>query len=262
MPDPDPSRGGRLTGVDHCDPAAYGDTFADVYDDWYADVTDAGATARTIGDLAAGRRVLELGVGTGRLAGPLARRGVDLVGLDASAAMLQRLRGRLRHLPAVRADMACLPFASGSFGLVLCAYNTLFNLVAPASGPATEVQARAIREAARVLVPGGVLVVETWIPPTDPPADGVSARRHDGTLVVTVTRTDAARGEIEGRHLELRPQGLVARPWRIRPVPPPQIDALAASAGLRRLMVWGDWSRRPARDDDETRIAVYGRSGS
>src|SRR5688500_19962569 len=76
------------------DTATYGDRFADVYDDWYADITDVVACTSTLARLAGRRPVLELGVGTGRLAIPLAERGVDVVGVDSSPAMLERLASK------------------------------------------------------------------------------------------------------------------------------------------------------------------------
>ena len=64
--------------------SSYGDAFADVYDDWYGGVTDVESTVQLVADLAApGGRVLELGVGTGRLAVPIAARGFDVHGVDA-----------------------------------------------------------------------------------------------------------------------------------------------------------------------------------
>ena len=65
----------------------YGESFADVYDDWYAHVSDVDATVRTVTAMARGPRVLELGVGTGRIALALARVGCEVVGIDASASM-------------------------------------------------------------------------------------------------------------------------------------------------------------------------------
>ena len=74
--------------------STYGDAFADVYDDWYHDISDVDGTVDLLADLAAGFAglpVLELGVGTGRLALPLASRGYEVIGLDASQAMLAKL---------------------------------------------------------------------------------------------------------------------------------------------------------------------------
>ncbi|RMH71364.1 MAG: class I SAM-dependent methyltransferase [Actinomyces sp.] len=241
-------------------PAAYGDAFADVYDEWYGEVTDAEATADVVADLAAGRRVLELGVGTGRLAAPLIRRGVRLVGVDASAAMLERLARRLPHPLGVRADMAALPVADATIGLVLCAVNTVFNLVDTPPTPPGRTQRAAFAEAARVLEPGGLFLVETTVVTTDPPPAGVSVtRRSADGLVLAATRFDPHTGVVAGQHVELGPGHLRVRPWWIRPLTPAAIDALAAAVGLVPAHHWADWSQRPFTADDPVRITAYRR---
>lgn len=241
-------------------PAAYGDAFADVYDDWYGEVTDAEATADAVADLAAGRRVIELGVGTGRLAAPLARRGVRLVGVDASAAMLERLALRVPHPLAVRADMAALPVADATVGLVLCAFNTVFNLVDTPPTPPGRTQRAAFVEAARVLEPGGLLLVETSVVTPDPPPAGVTVtRRFADGLVLAATRSDPRTGVVAGQHVELGPRHLRVRPWWIRPLTPDAIDGLAAGVGLVAAHHWADWSRRPFTPDDPVRITTYRR---
>ena len=76
------------------EPQAYGEAIADVYDDWYGDISDVEGTVATIARLARGGRVLELGIGTGRLAVPLRNAGVDVWGIDASPAMVERVRAK------------------------------------------------------------------------------------------------------------------------------------------------------------------------
>ena len=107
-------------------------TYGDVYDEWFGEVSDVAATVkRIVGWLDDGPPgpVLELGVGTGRVALALAVAGVEVFGVDASAAMLARLRDKPggADLPVTLADMAGLE-PPGPFALVLGAYNTLFNL--------------------------------------------------------------------------------------------------------------------------------------
>ena len=116
--------------------SSYGDAFADVYDEWYTGISDADVSADVVAGLAAASaagtgvpRVLELAVGTGRLALPLADRGLDVVGIDASAAMLDRLRARDPdgRVTIVVGDMV-EDVPAGPFDAVLLAYNSLFNL--------------------------------------------------------------------------------------------------------------------------------------
>ena len=111
-----------VRGYDH---RSYGDGFADVYDEWYADVTDVEATtARLLQLVGPGGRVLELGVGTGRLAIPMTEAGLRVVGIDSSEAMLARLSERdpARRVDVVLGDIAgALP--TGPFDAVLVALD-------------------------------------------------------------------------------------------------------------------------------------------
>ena len=105
-------------------------------------------------------RTLELGCGTGRLLVPIARSGADVVGVDRSAAMLERASGRSRRLPRrcrpllVRSDIRSLPFATGSFGVVMAPYGVLQSLLSDAALSTT------LGEAARVVAPGGVFGID------------------------------------------------------------------------------------------------------
>ena len=139
---------------------SYGEAFADVYDDWYATVTDIDATVTLATRLAApAGSVLELGVGTGRLAIPMARAGLTVTGIDTSAAMLERLATADvgGSVTVVHGDMVDdLP--DGPFDLALAAYNTLFNLVDDGA------QQRCFAVVAERLAPGGSFVVEAFVP--------------------------------------------------------------------------------------------------
>ena len=125
-----PSR--NTAGVEGYDAATYGDRFADVYDDWYGDVTDVGACTDRLAALADGGPLLELGVGSGRLALPLAALGVEVHGIDASEAMLGASAGQAGQRDASASpigDMAELDLVDPpAFKVVLAAFNTLFNL--------------------------------------------------------------------------------------------------------------------------------------
>ena len=115
------------------EPSAYGDAFADVYDDWYAGVSDVEGTVNTVRRLADGGPVLEIGIGTGRLALPLQETGVEIHGVDASEAMVERLRAKPggAQIPVLVADASeQLPEVTGGFGVVLVAFNTFLNLTA------------------------------------------------------------------------------------------------------------------------------------
>lgn len=235
-------------------PATYGDGFADVYDDWYADVSPPEATARFLAARTRGP-VLELGSGTGRLAAPLAAAGVGVVGLDASTAMLARSRAAHPHVPIVAADMAELPVRPASVGGVLVAFNTLFNL------PTVAAQRRCLTQARQVVVHGGAVVVEAFVPGEGAAEarDQVDVVRLDADLVVLrVSRTDPDRRTVHGHHVELRDgQPVRLRPWQVRFASPDELDQHAATAGLRLAERYADWDETPFDAASDAHVSVY-----
>ena len=235
-------------------PSTYGEGFADVYDDWYADVSPPAATARFVAARTRGP-VLELGSGTGRLAGPLRAAGVAVVGLDASTSMLARSVARHPEVPVLAADMAELPIRPGALGGVLVAFNTLFNL------PTAAAQRRCLTQARVALAPDGVLVVEAFVPGdgASEASDRVDVVRLDADLVVLrVSRTDPDRGTVRGHHVELRDgQPVRLRPWQLRFASPTELDALADTAGLALESRYEDWDETPFGPGSDAHVTVY-----
>lgn len=231
-------------------PATYGRSFADVYDEWYAQVSDAQATAEFVAARLGDAQVLELGSGTGRLARSLAAVGLAVVGVDVSLDMLHRHQ----TVPAVGGDLAALPLRSRAFAGAVCAFNTLFNL------PDTATQRRALSEAARVLVPGGLLFVEamtgTGLDDAEPSSLGVSRIAVD-RLVLSATLTDTTDQTITGQHVEIDAGGIRLRPWFVRWTTPAQLDAVATAAGLERIERYGDWDGTPFHPESPVHVSVY-----
>src|SRR2546430_3888350 len=106
----------------------YGESVADVYDGWYADYDPA--MIDVLAELAHSGRALELGIGTGRIALPLAARGVEVHGIDASPKMVERLRAKPggAQVPVTFGDFADVA-ADGAFDLVFIVFNTFFALL-------------------------------------------------------------------------------------------------------------------------------------
>lgn len=242
------------------DRATYGDRFAPVYDDWYEGITDADACAARVAELAdlahdaGGGPVLELGVGTGRLAIPIARLGVEVVGVDASEAMLERLRGKAaaESVEALLGDMADPPVAGRAFAVALVAYNTLFNLVDPAD------QARCFANVARLLLPGGSFVVEAFVPAEGRAEASVEPRTIAADRVVlSVSRSDPATQEAMGQYVDITEEGIRLRPWHIRWSTPAQLDAMATAAGLVLADRWADWAGTPFDADSPAHVTRY-----
>jgi SAM-dependent methyltransferase len=241
---------------------SYGDAFADVYDDWYADLDDV---PTVVGELARLARsagdgpVLELGVGTGRLAAPLAAEGFEVHGVDSSAAMIDRIAQKPAG-SSVRATVGDMvdTLPPGPFALVFVAYNTLFNL---RSG---DRQQRCFHEVARRLTPGGLFVVEAFVPdPEHDPASSVGVRSMSADHVVLSVST-ARPGEqvAEGQFVEFTEAGGVRlRPWSIRWSTVAQLDAMATQAGFELAERWGGFDRAPFAAESARHVTVYRRLG-
>lgn len=241
--------------MDGYGPDTYGESFADVYDEWYGDVSDVAATVAGVLELADGGPVLELGVGTGRLAIPITEAGIDVVGVDASPAMLARLTEKPggAAVRVIEADMADPPVEAGRFAVAFAAFNTWFNLT---DG---EAQHRGAAAMATALRPGGCLAIEGFVPPAGGLADGgVSVRRLGaGRAVLSVSRHDAAAQQIHGVHIDISPSGVVQRPWLLHYRTPAQLDTLFAAHGFRLERRTADWAGTPLHPSADTHVSVY-----
>ncbi|HJL99275.1 MAG: class I SAM-dependent methyltransferase [Acidimicrobiales bacterium] len=238
--------------------STYGDAFADVYDDWYQQVTDVEGTAALISNLSEGLDVLELGVGTGRLALPIAAAGVPITGVDSSSEMLKRLTARdtsglvTTHL----ADMASwLP--TGPFKVIFCAYNTFFNLVNP------DDQEKCLQLVSDRLTPDGLFVLEAFVPSNYPllPTRAVESRHMTKATVLNITIREKISGVVRGQSVQVGEAGPILRPWRILIKTPDELDQVAARHGLDLVERWQDWHRSPFTSSSDHHVSVYA-SGS
>jgi SAM-dependent methyltransferase len=236
--------------------ATYGDRIADVYDEVIPVTLDADMAVATLAELAGAGPVLELGIGTGRLALPLAARGIEVRGIDASDAMVAKLRAK----PGGDAiDVTIGDFADvaveGTFPLVFIAFNTLFALLSQ------DAQLRCFANVAPRLAEGGVFAVEAFIP------DLTLYNRGQRLFVMDIgtasLRVDAGRIEpsvqqVEAMQVVLSEDRVRLYPVRLRYAWPAELDLMARLAGLRLLHRWGDWDRRPFDDSSTRHVSVYG----
>ena len=236
---------------------SYGDAFADVYDEWYGDVSDVAATVSFIGELARQNTdlpVLELGVGTGRLAVPLAATGVRVVGVDASAAMLAKLAENdpSRLVTAHLGDMVeGLP--DGPFAVVFVAFNTLFNLrdayapggVLRSSGQAARARRRVRRRSVRSRIKRWIVGHRAF-----------DHRRLRGVVVATHDDATPDRARVSTSR-SAESGGVRLRPWAIRYATVEQLDDMAAAAGFRVDERWEDPKRTPFTVESSTHFSVY-----
>lgn len=257
----------RHAAMEGYGPSTYGDRFADVYDDWYDDPTVTEACVSAVWRIATDRvaadptptghrppRILELGAGTGRLALPLAAKGAEVVALDASEEMLDRLRAKpgAAAVAVVTGDMAG-PLPDGPFDVVLIARNTLFNLTTEAA------QRACLTDVARVLAPAGRLVVEAFVPTDEAtPTSSVSVRRITADRVVLmVDRHDPVGGQAWSSMVDISADGIVLRPCQVRYLRPLELDALGDECGLRLDERRAGWDASPFDDGSDHHVTLY-----
>jgi len=236
-------------------PSSYGDGIADVYDDWY-DELEVDAPVTTLAKLAGDGPVLELGIGTGRLALPLAARGVVVSGVDASAAMVARLRAKPggEDITVAVGDMTGMD-PPGPFSLAFAAVNTFFNLTAPGA------QEACFRSVAARLAAGGRFVIDAFVPDPDEDGDSVRVRTVAADRVVLdVVHTDVAEQRAFGQIVELADgQPVRLRPWAVRWSTPEQLDAMAGAAGFELEHRWSDWEGRPFGHESVRHVSAWRR---
>jgi SAM-dependent methyltransferase len=244
-----------MAGFD--DPAFYGDRWAAVYDDHFAHA-DPGRAVEFLAGLAGDGRVLELAIGTGRVALPLAARGITVEGIDASAAMAGQLRAKPGGLsiPVTVGDMAqVLP--GGPFRLAYLVFNTLFGLLSQAR------QAECFASVARVLEPGGTFVIECFVPDLTrfDRDQRVQARSvTEDSAIIEVSVHDRVRQRVTTQMITLDGQGTHLRPVAIRYSYPAELDLMASSAGLRLAARYASWDRQPFTSASDSHISVYQRT--
>ncbi|MEU4789596.1 class I SAM-dependent methyltransferase [Micromonospora tulbaghiae] len=237
------------------DPGLFGRLWAASYDG--PGNPDPAPAVDFLAPLAEGGPVLELAVGTGRVALPLAARGLAVEGVEASPEMVAHLRAKPggADMPVTVGDMADVPVA-GPYRLVFLVFNTLFNLVSE------ERQAACFRNVARVLAPGGAFVIETFVPdPADFDRDEQVQVREvtEDSATIRMHRYDRAAQTFVRQTVTFDAAGVHLKPFAMRYAWPEQIDELAERAGLRLAERYADWDRTPFDADSRAHISVYRR---
>ena len=239
------------------DPAFYGDRWADTYDEQFP-ALDAEPAIDFLAGLADGGRVLELAIGTGRVALPLAARGIAVEGVDASEAMVARLRAKPggEAIPVTMGDLARVP-VNGPFRLVYLVFNTLFGLLTGAR------QAECFGNVARVLDVPGAFVIECFVPDLGRFDRGQRAQARavtEDSATLELSVHDVAQQRINTQVVTLDAQGVHLRPVALRYSWPSELDLMADHAGLRLAERYSDWERRPFGSHSAKHVSVYRRA--
>src|SRR5262245_27048184 len=242
-------------------PSTYGDHIADVYDQWFGLPDDTEQAVSALADLAGSGPVLELGIGTGRLALPLRERGLEVHGIDASEAMVAKLREKLggADVPVTMGDFAEVgELVRGPFSLVFVAFNTFFGLLTQ------DDQVRCFQGVARVLTDDGLFVIRGFVPDLgrfDRGQRTQTSHVEPNAVHLETTDFDMVNQRSSSQHLFLQ-DGQVVRmfPVKIRFAWPSELDLMARLAGMRLRERWGGWQKEPFTSATVNHVSVYERT--
>ena len=234
----------------------YGDRIAEIYDELYGDYDPA--AIELLADLAGAGPALELGIGTGRIALPLRERGVEVQGIDVSEAMISKLRSKQ--------DGTEIEVLSGSFAdfeidrrfrLVYVVFSTFFSLLTQ------EEQVSCFRSVSEHLAPGGMFVLEVFVPDLGRFVDGQTVRAvtlREDEVQLNVSQVDPAAQQVTGQHVLLSQQGISLYPVKVRYAWPSELDLMAQLAGLSLRHRWSSWSKEAFTAESKKNISVYGKT--
>ncbi|MFC6083453.1 class I SAM-dependent methyltransferase [Sphaerisporangium aureirubrum] len=211
-------------------------------------------TVDRLAELAGGGRALEFAIGTGRVAVPLAERGVPVTGIELSLPMIGRLRAKAGEetIPVIIGDMATA-VAPGEYTLVYLVYNTISNLLTQAE------QVACFRNAARHLTPGGRFVIELWVPELRklPPAQEAVVW-HSTPGYIALDTYDVLTQHVVSHHFrfdETRQATLYRTPHRY--IWPSELDLMAQLAGFTLESRTADWTTAPFTAGSRSHVSVY-----
>jgi SAM-dependent methyltransferase len=238
------------------DPAtSFGPDVAAQYDDELRG--DEDETVDFLTGIADGGPALEFAVGTGRIALPLAARGIEVDGIELSSAMVERLRSKPGGdgIGVTLGDMSRTAI-DRTYPLVYLVFNTIFNLLTQ------DDQVRCFENAARHLTDSGAFVVEAGVPQAWVKQNDFVNAEHVGKdrVVLDVCHYDPVTQILDENHVELSASGIRLGPIVCRLATPSELDLMARIAGLRLTERWGGWRGEPFTADSERHISVYRRS--
>ncbi len=228
--------------------ATYDEDVADAFEPW-----ELAAAVELLAELAGTGRALELAIGTGRIALPLASRGVQVHGIDSSRAMVARLRAKpggdavgvtIGDIATTRVD--------GQFSVVYLVFNTIMNLTSQAA------QVACFKNAAAHLAPGGCFLIEVSVPDLRrlPPGQDVVSF-HVSPTRWAFDRYDVATQSESSNYIEVVDGRGEYRSIPFRYVWPSELDLMAQIAGLRPRDRWDGWARQPFTSESRKHVSIW-----
>jgi SAM-dependent methyltransferase len=240
----------------HRDDGYFDERVAARYDESSAEMFDPAVVDPAVdflAELAGSGRALELGIGTGRIALPLARRGVPVHGIELSNAMVARLREKPggEAIGVTIGDFATTT-ADGTFSVAYLVFNTISNLTTQAA------QVSCFRNVASHLEPGGCFVIEVGIPALQrlPPGETIRAF-HVSETRWGIDEYDVAKQGLTSHHFEIVDGRLERVSIPFRYTWPAELDLMAELAGMRLRERWSGWQREPFTSDSRKHVSVW-----
>ncbi|MFF4502886.1 class I SAM-dependent DNA methyltransferase [Streptomyces sp. NPDC001401] len=238
------------------DDGYFGESVAAAYDESSAEMFMPDAVEPAVdllAELAGTGRALELGVGTGRIALPLSRRGVEVYGIDLSRAMVERLRAKPGGdaIGVTIGDFATTR-VEGGFSLAYLVFNTIMNLTTQ------DAQVDCFLNAAAHLEPGGHFVVEVMVPDLrrlPPGQNAVPFRVEDGRLGFDLY--DVATQSMSSHHVRVEGDRSSYLTVPFRYAWPAELDLMARLAGMRLRDRWDGWTREPFTSGSQQHVSVW-----
>ncbi len=238
------------------------DTFGILNVEDYDETQDPGTTEEAvalISEIAGEGRILELAIGTGRVALPLAAKGHRVEGIEGSPEMVDKMREKPggADIPVVIGDMADVA-VEGVFDHVFLIFNTLFNL------PDQEAQIRCFRNVADRLAPGGSFLIEAYVPDLSGFHDNqrVGVRKLDMENVwLEAVKHDPVQQRFEFQRVRITADGMKLVPFPSRYAYPPELDLMARLAGLTLDNRWGGWKKEAFTCTSAMHVSVYRKPG-
>jgi SAM-dependent methyltransferase len=244
----------------HSDDGYFGEPVAARYDEDETEMFDpevVGPAVDLLAELAGAGRALELGIGTGRIALPLAKRGVGVHGIDLSKAMVERLRAKPggEDIDVTIGDFATTT-VDGTFSVAYLVFNTIMNLTTQRA------QVDCFRNVAMHLAPGGCFVIETMVPELQRLPAGETIRAfHMSETSCGIDEYEVATQGLTSHYFEIADGKCERQSFPFRYVWPSELDLMAQLAGMRLRDRWGGWKREPFSKDSRKHVSIWEKPG-
>ena len=244
--------------VEGYEPSTYGEAWAPIYDDVWAEALDPSAAVSFLKELAGDGPALELAIGTGRVALPLAATGVEVHGIDNSEGMVARLRAKPGgdSISVTMGDFADVGVES-DYPLIYLPFNTFFALTTQ------EDQVRCFRNVAAHLRPGGNFVLEVFVPDLQRFDRNQRTQTNSvkvDSVSIETSRHDPLTQQISSQHLVATEEGIKLYPVFLRYAFPPELDLMARLAGLELSARYSGWDRSAFTAASSAHVSVYSKA--